>query len=241
VLLARRDQAIDCMRANASIRIKIPEGMEGAPGRKFHAVVLSCARPDRARIEVLSPLGQPAATILIADGQLQVFKPFDNELLQAPLSGPELSQHSPFPVPMAGLPALLRATSPLVEGKVAEVAAPTPVMVEGSAGKATVLEVRSGGELVQRVTVVSDGYPAEDQRLKAGSVTLRARFLQYGSAQAHAGPIAFPQEIAVDRPDGSGPSLDVTLTEVEVNPALGADAFTLTLDPAHPPRILPLE
>src|SRR3954466_3112622 len=68
VELAKRDQVLSSIRASAVIRMKVPEGMEGVPNGKLHAVVITAARPDRARLEILTPLGTPGATMVIGDG-----------------------------------------------------------------------------------------------------------------------------------------------------------------------------
>lgn len=233
--LAKRDEALSSMRASAVIRMRIPEGMEGAPGGKVHAVVLAAARPERARIEVLTPLGTPGATILIADGLLQVFQPFSNELLKASLDSPDLAARSPFPIPMKSLPSLLRGSVPLLVGDVTE----TKVLATGSSGAATAIEVRAKDVLVQRVTVSNDGgYPTEDVHFENGAAVLTVQYLDYGAVKTEAGDVAVPQRVtaSIVRPEGTA-TLDVALSDPEIAPKLGGDAFTLTFDPARPPRV----
>jgi hypothetical protein len=65
--LAERDAKIDAVRANAVLRVRIPEGKQGHPGAKITTVAIAAARPSRARLEVLTPIGTPAATLLMAN------------------------------------------------------------------------------------------------------------------------------------------------------------------------------
>lgn len=238
--LARRDALLASVRASAVLRVRLPEGMEGAPGGKVHAVILSAARPERARLEVLTPLGTPGATILLAQEQVQVYQPMPNELMVAPFSSSEFAKRAPFPIPLRSLPALLRGTVPLAAGELREV----PVLADTSAGTAaaTTLEVRSNGELVERVTVERDGgYPTEDVRYENGAPALTVRYLDYGSVDTAKGPVAFPQMVtaSVVRPEGTA-ELSVGLSDIEIDPALDADAFALTFGSGPPPRRIDL-
>lgn len=255
VQLARRDARLSSVRAAAVIRMRIPEGMDGAPGGKVHAEVISAGRPPRARLEVLTPLGTPGATILMSDGTLEVYQPIQNDLLVAPLDSPKLAEAAPFPVPMRSLPALLRGSVPLADGEITEVAAPQVQTTAGDASvageapaeaggvraeAATALEVRRDGALVERVTVSkSGGYPLEDVRFAPdGTPQLTIRYENYGAVTTTSGgTIAFPQKIvaSMQRAQGTA-SMEVHLTDVEIAPKLAPDAFTLTFSAERPPR-----
>lgn len=239
-LLAERDARLDVVRAGSVIRMRIPEGMEGAPGGKVHAQVLAAARPDRARLEILTPLGTPGATVLLADGMLQVYQPLPNTLLKGSLDSPDLEKRSPLPVPLKALAPLLRGAVPLEEGEIAErdeTAAPG-MMVSGTAGvPVRVVEVRRGGLVVQRVTVdAAGGYPVENVRFDAaGAPSLTVQYLEYGGVESAAGLIAFPQKVkAVVVRDGRTATLEIGLSNIQVNPPLDEGAFTLTF--TRPPR-----
>ena len=223
------------MRASAVIRMKVPQGVEGVPNGKLHAVVISAARPDRARLEILTPLGTPGATMVIADGLLQVFNPFSNELFKAKLDSPQIAARAPIPITVTTLPSLLRGTVALEAGIVTE----TKILASDTAGAATAIEVRANGELVQRVTVSDDGgYPTENVHFEKGAAVMTVRYLDYGAVKTEKGDVAFPQRVTalIVRPDGTA-SLEVGLSDVEIAPPLAPDAFALTFDSSHPPRV----
>lgn len=237
-LLASRDVRLGAVRADAVIRMRIPEGMDGAPGGKVHALIVAAARPERARLEILTPLGTPGATVLLAEGMLQVYQPLPNTLLKGSLDSPELARRSPLPVPLKSLAPLLRGAVPLEEGETTEREGPAIAMVSGSAGNPSrVLEVKRGGLVVQRVTVDAiGGYPVEDAHIDAAGVpTLTVQYLDYGGVETPEGPVAFPQKVkATVVRDGQTATLEISLSNIQVNPDLASDAFTLTF--TRPPR-----
>ena len=99
--------------------------------------------------------------------------------------------------------------------------------------------ISATGALVQRVTVSTDGgYPTEDVRYENGSPTLTVQYREYGAVETPRGPVAFPQRVSASivRPEGVA-TLDVALSDIEIGPSLGDAAFSLTFDPAHPPRL----
>jgi outer membrane lipoprotein-sorting protein len=237
-MLAARDARIHSVRAAAVIRSHLPPGMQGVPG-KLHAQVLDAARPDRVRLEFLTPLGTPAATVLLAGGKVQVYQPLDNTLLEGPIDSPSLDDASPLPVPLTALPAMLRGAVAFGSDETAEI--PVPAVLDSALGPAAslrALEVRRGGAAVQRLLVDADGgYPVEDQRLGPdGQPTLTIDYLEYAGVVTSAGAIAFPQRVTarIVRAEGIA-TLDVALKSVEINPTLPADAFTLA--PDRPPRV----
>lgn len=237
-LIASRDAQLGVVRADSVIRMRIPEGMEGAPGGKVHAQVLAASRPDRARLEILTPLGTPGATILLAEGMLQVYQPLPNALLKGSLDSPELEKRSPLPVPLKSLAPLLRGAVPLEDGEITERDETPPVLVSGTAGNPMrVVEVNRGGRVVQRVTVdAAGGYPVEDVRFDGtGTATLTVQYLDYGGVETDGGLVAFPQKVkAMVVREGRTATLEISLSNIRVNPILDADAFTLTF--TRPPR-----
>ena len=250
--LAERDQRIDAVRANAVIRTRVPEGRPGAPGGKLTAIVLAAARPPRARLEVLTPLGTPAATILLADGLFQVYDPFAHRLTKASLDSPEIAaQLGAIPIPLERLPSLLRGVVPLEPGEVTErLAEPEPsdgASADASASEEpeeVLVEVRRDGRLVQQVRVHrSGGYPLEEVRFdpQTGLPASRIAFSSYGGAPSPEGPVAFPQKITarVYEPAVTGSvesaSVELRLSRIEVDPALPEDSFRLEFD--RPPEV----
>lgn len=266
-LLRARDARLGSVRAEATIRMRVPEGMEGAPGGKVHAVVLSARDPERARLEILTPLGTPGASVLLADGSLQVYQPIQNVLTRGPIDSPELERRSPLPVPLGTLPALLRGAVPLAEGTVTErreevVAKDTQAAREGAAEgaaepaestqpdaeaataevppKVQVVEVRRDDRLVQTVRVDPEGgFPLESIRYgEDGRPVLTVRYDDYGAVETAGGPIAFPQRVKASIDRPEGTvSLEVRLSNIAVNPDLGEDAFRFRFDRTRPPRI----
>lgn len=251
--LAKRDAAVGSMRANAVIRTRIPEGREGAPGGKITAIAIAAARPPRARLEVLTPLGTPAATLLLADGLLQAYDPFAHRLVRAPLDAPDvLARLGSLPFPLEELPGLLRGVVALERGEIRETRVRPPPRADGSPAPEEIrVECRRQGRLLQEVRVHAEGgYPLETVRFDpvSGLAVARVSFESYGGVQTPAGPIAFPQKIlarvyeAEPQEPGKDPhppvetsSVEIRLSGIEVDPALGPDAFRLVFD--RPPEI----
>lgn len=227
-MLAVRDEAIKAVEADVTIRMRVPEGIEGAPGGKVRGHVLAAGSDEKARLDIWTPLGTLGAILLIADGQLQVYSPLENTLVKGPLDSKELAARSPLPIPMSALPALMRGEVVLEAGEHAE------TKEEGGLS----LEVKRDERVVQRVLVDPDGgYPTRSVRFgEDGKPALTIDYLEYGGVETKAGPIAFPQKVkaSIDRPEGVV-SLEVSLANPKVNPDLAADAFELSFQ--TPPRV----
>ena len=243
-MLAKRWEQLSAVRASAVIRTRLPQGMEGPQG-KVNGLVISAGNPERARIEIFTPLGTLGATLLMADGMLQVYQPLTNELVRGPIDSPELQAQWPLPVPVDRLPSLLRAVVPLEEGDIYETVLPAVETASAATPPEApalkppiVLEVRREGVVRQRVLIdANGGYPLEDARFdEGGSRTLTVAYSEYGGVETAAGPVAFPQKVLaqVPRPEGTA-SVEVKLTDVEIAPSLSEDAFRLTF--GSPPQV----
>ncbi len=241
--LAERAMRLKSVRADAVMRVRIPDGMEGAPGGKFRAVVLSAADPERARLEILTPLGTPAATVLLADGLVQVFQPFKNQLVRGPIDSPEIVRRSPIPVPLSTLPAMLRWVVVLAPGELVERSQSLPMASAGGPPTAAepavrVLEVRADGRPVQQVEVdAAGGYPVKSVHLgDDGRPALTVTWGDYGGIETGSGPIAFPQSIraVVARPDGEV-VLEIGLGNLSLDPIDDPGSFRLVFD--RPPEL----
>lgn len=220
-MLANRAAAIRAIEADVTIRMRIPEGMDGAPGGKVRGHVVSASDPDRARLDVWTPIGTLGAILLIAEGELQVYSPLENTLMKGPLDSKDLAARSPFPIPMSAVPSLMRGAVRLVDGTAKQT-------------DETTLEVRDGETLVQRVTIDKEGgYPVKNELPQSG---LTIEYLEYGGVETPSGPLAIPQKVAasVVRPEGTV-SLEVTIANPKVNPSLADDAFRLAF--ITPPRV----
>lgn len=242
-MLAARDARIGAVRANAVLRTRIPEGRQGAPGGKLSAIVLAAARPSRARLEILTPFGTPAATLLLADGIFQAYDPFANRVMQAPLDSPRVTEMlGAIPLPMGQVPSLLRGAVALEAGEITEAKIPAipPATPDGKGTPETVLvEVRRDGKLVQQVTVHAEGgYPLTDRHVDpaSGRSTLEVTYSDYGGVGTP--PVAFPQKVLARVHDEDGQeaaSVDVRLSAIEIDPALAEDAFRLVFH--RPPEV----
>lgn len=242
--LAERDAKISAVRASAVIRTRIPEGKPGAPGGKITSVAIAAARPPRARLELLTPLGTPAATVLLADGMFQAYDPFGHIVRKAPIDSPRVSEMlGSIPLPLARVPDLMRGAVPLEAGEVRESAIPAPVATTPDAKPepATALvEVVREGKTIQQVRVHAEGgYPLEDLRFDAatGVLLMKTTFSEYGGADVKGGTIAFPQKVTTAIFDAQGQpaaTVEVRLSSIEIDPPLSEDAFRLVFE--RPPR-----
>lgn len=236
-LLAERDARIDAVRANAVIRTRLPEGRPGAPGSRVSAIAIVAARPERARLEILTPLGTPGATLLLAEGLLQIYEPFANRLTKAPLDSPAVrAQLGNLPVPLGRLPSLLRGVPVLESGDVTEVAAPV-LPDDEEAADATphpTLEVRRDGRVIQAIRMhATGGYPLEELRYDgAGVLVSRVLFQEHGGVETPSGPVAFPQKILARLfEDGAeAGSVELRLSAIRLDPKLDEDTFRLVTD-----------
>lgn len=241
--LAARDAKIGAVRANAVLRTRIPEGRPGAPGGKITSIALAAARPPRARLELLTPLGTPAATVLLADGLFQAYDPFGHVVRKAPMDSPRVTEMlGAIPLPLARVPDLMRGAVPLESGEIRETAVPDAKRLDGGTDPgSTLIDVVRDGRTIQQVRVHAEGgYPLEDIRYDAvtGRIVMATSFADYGGAETNAGPIAFPQKIVTRVYDESGQeaaSVEVRLSGIEIDPPLGEDAFRLVFE--RPPRI----
>ena len=244
-MLAARDARIGAVRASAVIRTRIPAGKQGAPGGKLSAIVLAAGRPSRARLEVLTPFGTPAATLLLADGLFQAYDPFAHRVMKAPIDSPRVTEMlGAIPLPMTEVPSLIRGAVALEAGEITETKVPAVAAAspELPAVPETVLvEVRRDGRLAQQVRVHAEGgYPLEDVHFEpiSGKNTMKVAYSDYGGVETPSGPVAFPQKITARVHDEAGAeaaSVEVRLSGIEIDPTLGEDAFRLVFD--RPPDV----
>lgn len=241
-MLATRDARIGAVRANAVLRTRIPEGRQGAPGGKLSAIVLAAARPPRARLEILTPFGTPAATLLLSDGLFQAYDPFANRVMQAPLESPRVPEMlGALPLPMAQVPSLLRGAVALEAGEITEAKVPAVPETPDAPGvpETMLVEVRRDGHVVQQVLVHAEGgYPLADRHFDgpSGRTTLEVTYSDYGGVGTP--PVAFPQKVLARLHDEAGEdaaSVDVRLSAIEIDPSLGEDAFRLVFH--RPPDV----
>lgn len=246
-MLAERDMRIGAVRASAVIVTRIKEG-PGAPGGKLSSIALAAARPPRARLEVLTPFGTPAATVLVADGLFQAYDPFGHVVRRAPLDSPRVADMlGGIPLPLASVPDLMRGAVALQPGEITESrlpAAPPATPEEKPEPEMILVDVRRDGRPVQQVRVHAEGgYPLEDLRFDAatGVLKMKVTYSAYGGAETKTGPVAFPQRITTRLYDEAGQetaSVEVRLSGIELEPNLPEDAFRLVFD--RPAEVLEL-
>ena len=241
-MLAARDARIGAVRASAVIRTRIPEGRQGAPGGKLSAIVLVAARPSRARLEILTPFGTPAATLLLADGLFQAYDPFAHRVMQAPIDSPRVTEMlGAIPLPMTQVPSLIRGAVALEGGEITETKVPGDPALTPPVPDVVVVEVRRDGRVAQQVRVHAEGgYPLEDLHFEpvSGRSTLRVTYADYGGVETPSGAVAFPQKITARVHDEAGQeaaSVEVKLSTIELDPTLGEAAFRLVFD--RPPEV----
>lgn len=206
-LQARRER-LHSLRALVRLRYSDPE--ESHSSRQ----ALIVERPSRVRVEVLSLLG--TAFLLTADGtQLTVYAPNERTVYRGTASPENLWRYTRLWMPVGDLVDIVLATPPVA----AETA--SGVSFEPQSGEIRLQHRAEEGDAA--VGFSEEGLPVSVQRRgRNGSVLWNAR---YGAYETHAGlPIA--TEIALELPQFSR-TIDLSLGEIEINPALDARLFAL--------------
>jgi outer membrane lipoprotein-sorting protein len=205
--LAARREAIHAVRALA--RMSYTSGTES---RRTRQVVLA-ERPDRLRLEVLSPFG--TVFLLTADrGRLGAYVPDEHAVYRGAASADNLARYTQVDVPVSTAVDLILGTPPMDEGRDGVV----------SRDEGLVQLWQDAGNSVVRVAwFTSRLEPVRwEQRDADGLVLVRARF----DAIAEIGGVRLPTQVQVELPS-SAQRIDIALGEPEVNPVLADALFDL--------------
>lgn len=204
---AARRQALRGLRAWARLVYESP-----AESHKAKQLLVA-ERPDRLRLEIFSPFGAVFA-LAAADGVLTAYDRGAATVYRGAASAENLRRYTQMDLPVAAAVDLLLGTPPL------DAAAPGVVSLDAGA-----LELwRGTGDGGARVTWYSPALlPLRyEERDRDGRVRLRATYDDY--APVDGVPVA--TQLRIELPP-SQQRIGVTLSDVEVNPALDATAFAL--------------
>lgn len=207
VLQQRRDK-LHGLRALVRLRYRDPE--ESHSSRQ----ALIVERPSRVRVEVLSLLG--TAFLLTADdSQLVAYSPSERTVYRGTASPENLWRYTRLWMPVADLVDIVLATPAVTTANAGTVS------FEPQSGEVRLQHQGEEGEA--EVGFSQEGLPVSAQRRgRNGRVLWNVRYQSY---EVHTGlPIA--TQIALDLPQFSR-TIDLSLSEIEINPALDARLFAL--------------
>jgi hypothetical protein len=217
--LAQRRTALTSLRAVAHLRYASPEESHKA---KQLVVV---ARPDRLRLEILSPFGA-VFVLAAADGQLAAWARDEATVYRGAASEANLGRYALVDVSVATAVDLLLATPPMR-------ALPGSVV---SANDGDIELWEDSGRAVRVAWFAPDTLePVRyEHRDPDGGVRLRAGFAAYAAI----GGVRVAQDVTIELPREQR-RIDIALSDVEVNPALPAAVFALATPPGS--RVVDLD
>ncbi len=210
---AERAKFLHSLKALAKLRYTDPR--ERYSSRQAIAV----ARPDRVRVEVTSIMG--TVFVLAARNQrLSAYWPEENTAFEGLATPEHVWRYTRLWMPLDTLVDVLLAVP---GGGQAE---PTPCPEEDA--QYVCLRQASAGQGAVMVALDGRGLPVEAVERSAvdGSVLWRARYLGYSEDTVP--PAA--EHIVIDVPRYRR-SVSLELSDIEINPPLGDDAFALDLPP----------
>jgi hypothetical protein len=208
---ARRDR-LTSLRARARLR----SGFAGMWTRK--AVLVE--RPDRVRIDVLSPFGL-AMALGAHDSRLWVYPVNEAVVYEGPADSQQLARFLGAPLSLPDLVNILLGVPPVRQPS----AAPTLERTDDGRYRLT-LPLADGAQVLGFAPDTLDLRSVEEVR--GGHVVLRVDFDDYDQG--------FARSVEVEAPL-IGASARVAYDAVEQNPSLDPRLF----DPPHVPKVLPLE
>lgn len=219
-VLAHRREALRSLRSEATIAVSTPRG--SASARQMIAV----ERPDRLRAEVFSPFGTVLA--VVADqGRLAAYVREENVVYRGAASADNLRRWSGLDLRVADAVDLLLGGPPRRE----------PIAAEASSEPATGrLRLRQETDAGAQVVLFSPEppLPVEVQELdRDGTLLFRARLSEYREVSG----IALATVVVFESPRAEQ-TVEIGLTDPEVNPALAPQLFLLPTPPGS--REIPL-
>lgn len=203
---ARRD-AVRALRAWARLAYVSPE--ESRRARQL----LIAARPDRLRLEIFSPFGA-VFVLAAADGSLAAYDREASVVYRGAASAANLQRYTQVELPVPRAVELLLATPPLD---------PTAPATLGADGDLVVVRQTppDGGARLTWFSAQLEPVRYEE-RDAAGAVRFRATYERYEDVDG----IRLPLVVRFELPP-SAQRIEVTLSDVELNPPLAGTAFAL--------------
>lgn len=178
--------------------------------------ILVAERPDRLRLEVLSPFG--TVFVLATDkGQLAAYVPEEGVVYRGRASADNLARYIPIDLPVSTAVDLILGTPPM-DGR------REPVVSREDG----LLKLWQDAERRVYVIWFTDRLdPARyEQRDEEGRVLLRASFADFSDVAS----VRLPMQIGVELPP-SQQRIDIALREPEVNPVVADATFALQTPP----------
>lgn len=205
----RRDR-IQSLRAVARMRYSSPNET-----RKAKEIIVA-ERPDRLRLEVLSPFGT-VFVLAARDGTLAAYSRDEATVYRGVASPENLARYAGVDLPIPMAIDLLLGTPP-VDGAADGVVSRSDEGVE-------LWQNRARGSQVTWFTTLLEPIRYE-QRDEDGYVRLRASFEAYASVDGMRLPTSLDLELPPSRE-----RIEITLRDPEVNPMLARSVFTLEAPP----------
>jgi outer membrane biogenesis lipoprotein LolB len=204
--LAQRRAAVRSVRAMARLSYTSPD-----ESRKAKQLLIA-ERPDRLRLEILSPFGT-MFVLTTADGTLAAWTRDESTVYRGAASAENLQRYTQVDLPIATAVDLLLGTPPLRTD---------PDSVVSADDSAIELWQQTGS--VVRVGWFSAALQPlrYEQRDPGGRVLLRATFDQFADLDGGQVPTALGIELPLEQRH-----IDIALSEPEVNPVLPATVFAL--------------
>lgn len=204
---AARRAALRSLRAWARLAYQSPDESHRAKQ------LLVVERPDRLRLEVFSPFGA-VFVLAAADGALTAYDRGASTVYRGAASADNLRRYTQMDLPVAGAVDLLLGTPPL------DAAEPGIVSVDGAAIELWRGTADGGARVVwYSPALLPQRYEEQD---RDGRVRLRAAYDGYASIDG----VEVATQLHIELPP-SQQRIELTLSDVEVNPALGAAVFAL--------------
>lgn len=204
--LAERRAAVHSLRALAKLAYSAPEDSGSA------RQILIAARPDRLRMEVLSPFG--ALFVLTANnGTLAAWERSSSTVYRGRASAANLARYVQVDLPVATAVELLLGTPPLeIDGT---------AVVSDDDGLIKVWQERQARIQVGWFNAALEPLRYEEQT-GDGHVALRVSF----DAYTRVGGLQVPSRLRVELPDEER-RVEIALSETEINPELPPAVFVL--------------
>lgn len=204
--LDARRAAVRSLRAWARLSYTAPDESHRAKQ------LLVAERPDRLRLEILSPIGT-VFVLTASDGALAAYARDEATVYRGAASAANLQRYTQVDLPVATAVDLLLGTPPLRGGSDAVVSA------DGAAAK--LWQESASGATVAWFSPVLEPTRYE-QHDADGRVLLRASFDGYTAVDG----VRLPSRLAIELP-ASQRRIDIALSEPEVNPPLPETVFAL--------------
>lgn len=210
--------AFNSLRGMARIRTEGPDGSASA------RQVLLLAKPSRLRAEVLGPFGQPLLLLAARDGQLSVFLPREQRFLQGAATPQRIARFTRAAVTTEQLVRLALYEVPLI-------AYGGSVVTRHEVGYQ--LQLDGADSRRQQLDFDADGRLLSAIYLRGEEQLLKVVYDHFDGDQQD-----FPRKVTVTMPEQAA-SFSLAYSDIELNPELDAEYFTLQPPVGVVPEALP--